>query len=162
MSFTVYEKGKPTGLQGPDGVIFDVANSGAMLVIRMDRPTAKEKKEFERGISMRFAVVDDIIFILVRMGLYNWMDAPYHKMYSRNLSHLEMPQDGEGLAVHILLVDGASGILVNQKIISLSTELTRALFTAIINQPVIDDYESRLMKIFGQYTTNDLLEIAQK
>ena len=91
MDFKVYEKGKPTGLQGPDGVTFDISDSGATLLIRMSRPTAKEKKAFEQGISIRFAIVNDIIFALVRMGLSQWMDAPYYKALSRNLSRLYVP-----------------------------------------------------------------------
>ena len=160
MDFKVYEKGKPTGLQGPDGVTFDISDSGATLLIRMSRPTAKEKKAFEQGISIRFAIVNDIIFALVRMGLSQWMDAPYCKALSRNLSRLYVPQEGQGLAVHALLVDGMDGILINQKIIGLSTELTRNLFNAIANQPMIPDYNSRLQNTFSQYSTNDLLKIS--
>lgn len=37
--FQSFEVGKPTGLAGPDGVIFDMTDAGGILIVRMSHPT---------------------------------------------------------------------------------------------------------------------------
>ena len=160
--YQVVEVGKPTGLQGPDGVIFDMTDSGGVLIIRMSRPTAAEKKAFRSGISVRYCIVDQIIFVLVRMGTMQWMDAPYYRGLSRNFTRIEMPADGQGLAIQVLFVDGLDGVLVGQKLISPDTDTSRGLMTAAIMQPVIPDYDYRLRSVLMRYTTDQLVEISRQ
>lgn len=158
--YQIYEVGKPTGLQGPDGVIFDMTDSGGILVIRMSRPTSAEKKAFRSGVSIRYCIVDQIVFVLARMGTMQWMDAPYYRGLSRNFTRIEMPSDGLGLAIQVLFVDGRDGILVGQKLISPDTTTSRDLMTAAILQPPIPDYERRLFSVMSRYTTEQLVEIS--
>ena len=147
---------------GPDGVTFDLSDAGATLLIQLSKPTAAEKKSFHSGISIQFSVVEQIIFVLCRMGALQWMDAPYYKFLSKSLSHFEYPDEEQGLSIHALLVDGATGVLVAQKILSPPTELSRALLMAIAVQPKIEDYSARLSRVMSQYSTQDLLTEAQK
>lgn len=156
-----YKVGEPTGLQGPDGVIFDMTDSGGVLVIRMSRPTASEKKAFKSGISIRYCIVDQIIFVLVRMGTMQWMDAPYYRGLSRNFTRIEMPTDGHGLAIQVLFVDGLNGVLVGQKLVSPDTNTSRGLMTASIMQPPIPDYDRRLLSVMSRYTTDQLVDISR-
>lgn len=154
----VYEVGKKITEPGYDGVFFDITDGGAVMTIRMGSPTAKEKRAFKSGISLRYAVVDDIIFILARMGTLEWMDAPYYIGLSQNLTHLDRPKEGEGLAIHILLVDGNTGILAAQKLMSLTTQASLKLIDAVEQQKVIPDYDSRLHNVMVKYDTDDLLK----
>lgn len=160
--FQRFEVGKPTGLIGPDGVIFDMTDGGGVLIVRMSRPTANEKKAFKAGISLRFCIVDQVIFVLVRMGLTQWMDAPYYRALSRNLSRVTLPMDGQGLAVHAMLIDGADGTLVAQKLFSPDTTTSARLMAACISQPMIPDYDSRLVRIYRQYSTQQLVALSRK
>ena len=157
-----FEVGKPTGLAGTDGVIFDMTDSGGVLIIRMSRPTAREKRAFQQGLSIRFCIVDHIIFILVRMSTEQWMDAPYNRALSKNFSNITLPVEGQGLAIHVMFIDGADGILIGQKLISLDTKTSARLMAACISQPDIHDYDRRLMRVYNQYSTQDLLEISMK
>ena len=155
----VYEVGKRVMSPGYDGVIFDVTDDGAVLIIRMGAPTSKEKQAFKSGLSLRYTVVDGIIFILTRMGIMQWMDAPYYVGLSRGLSHcFELPKNGEGLAVHALLIDGDTGILVAQKMIGLTTDGSLKLIKTIEDQEIISDYDTRLQKVYAQYTTDDMVK----
>ena len=157
-----FEVGKPTGFFGPDGVIFDLTDAGGILIVRMSRPTANEKQAFKSGISLRFCVVDQIIFVLVRMGTGQWMDAPYYRLLSRNLSSVALPMEGQGLAIHAMLIDGATGVLVAQKLFSPDTNTSARLLAACISQPIIPDYDSRLRRIFRRYNTRQLLAISRE
>lgn len=153
-----YEVGKQIFAPGPDSVIFDVTPSGCVLIIQMARPTSQEKRSFQSMISMRYRVADDIIFILVRLGVMQWMDAPYYRGLSRDASLPDHIDDGAGLSLHAMLVDASTGILVAQKLIGLSTDGSRALVQAIQEQPEIPNYDSRLRAAFARYNTIDLLD----
>ena len=157
-----FEVGKDTGLRGMDNMIFDMTDSGGILVIRMNRPTAAEKREFNCGLSFKLAVVDDIIFILARMGTLNWMDAPYYRELSRNLTHIIVPEKSQGIAVHAMLIDGSNGILHAQKLIGLPHDMSIALIDAIKNQPIISNYANRLNHTMALYTTDQFVERAIK
>lgn len=159
---TIYEVGKkcfPATMM--DGAIFDMDDGGGMLLIQMQKPTAAERRAFKDGLSFRFAVVEDIIFVLVRMGTMPWMDAPYYRALSRNLTRFMVPQPGQGLAIQATLVDSTTGIVEGLKLVSLKTDETLMLMRAIHDQPVIPDYDSRLRRVMAQYSVDDLVRISQ-
>lgn len=148
---------------GPGGMIFDLTDSGGVLLVRFSRPTAAEKRNFQRGISIKFAVVEDIIFILARLGTDPyWQDAPYYRGRSRNLTHIDTPGEGQGLAIHAMLIDASTGVLVAQKLLSPDHDTSVALLQAIQKQPEIPDYDTRLDMVMAKYSTEALLEEAVK
>lgn len=153
-----YEVGKRVCQPGPDGVFFNFTNGGGVLVIRMGRPTAEEKRAFKSGLSLRLAVAEDIIFVLCRMGTLQWMDAPYHRGMSPAGTELEPIADGMGYAIHCMLVDAHTGILVAQKLISTTTAGGRALREAMLAQPPLPDFDTRLQLAYAMYSTDDLVK----
>ena len=70
--------------------------------------------------------------------------------------------EGDDLALHAMLVDGATGVLMAQKMIGLPETFSRRLMAAIIAQPIIPDYSARLQKVMTKYSTSALLEEAKK
>lgn len=157
-AYTVGQQILPPGLQG---VRFQMDDSGGVLQFLFDRPTPREIREFKSGISIQFCVVDQIIFILARLGASQWMDAPYYRKLSPGLTRLDWPNDGEGLAITCMLVDSSTGVLKALKLRSLTTRATHLLMAAIAAQPEIPDYDQRLRRVFAQYTTNDLVREAE-
>lgn len=160
MNYNLYKVGSPCIPPGPDGVFFDLTDSGGMLLIRMARPTAEERRAFKQGLSIRFAVVDQIIFLLVRMGRLQWMDAPYYRWLSPHLSQIELPEEGYGLSINAMLADGETGMLQGIKMIGLDTDTSRKLMAAAIVQPKIPDYDARLRQVMLRYSTEELLKEA--
>ena len=73
---------------------------------------------------------------------------------------LEEPGPTQGYSIHVMLIDSATGILVQQRLIGLDHDLSMRLREAIINQPVIPDYEKRLQSIMAQHSTMDLVALA--
>lgn len=146
----------------PDGVRLEF-DRGFMLVCTFSRPTAKEKKAFKSGVAQfGLAVANDIIFFLSRFGTMSWMDMPFsgHLYNDNRMSLLEVPGPTQGYGLHVMLIDGATGILVHQRLIGLDHDLSMRLREAIINQPEIPNYGQRLQRTMAQYTTNDLVALA--
>lgn len=156
----IYEVGKQVCAPCADSIQFDVADDTATLLIKIQKPTAKEKKSFTDDLRFRFVVVDDIIFTLIQLA-GTWMDAPYYRGLSQNLTALPEIPDGQGLAIYAMLIDAATGILVKQKIFSPDTKMSRDLVAAILNQPEIPGYMIRLQSVYARYTTNDLVNLSR-
>lgn len=153
-----YSVGEKVMSPSAEGVTFDITDSGAILLVKFPHPTAKEKREFKsRGWQFKVATVDEIVFLLVRMGTLAWMDAPYNVHRSKHLTTIPSVPDGEGLAVHALFIDAATGILVAQKLVSMETVDSRQLMASIVSQPHMADYDIRLSNIMEKYQTTDLL-----
>lgn len=146
----------------PDGVIFDMTDAGGVLYIRMNKPTAREKRDFKQGLSLRVAMVEGVIFLLVRMGTGQWMDAPYYSRLSdlNNLEYPAGPTDGYG--IQAMLIDGATGILVGMKLIGMDHDVSLRLYEAIRIQPEIPDYYSHVNRVLSRYSTTNLLALADK
>lgn len=142
-----------------DTVYFDMTASGGLLVIKWNKPSAKEKRAFKDRTSFHFVVVDEVIMILCRLGTTQWMDAPYYRLRSTDELNLELPHEGYGLGIHALLIDASTGILVAQKLFSIDTDTTRGLFYAISQQPVIMDFDERVQRIMARYKTTDLVRL---
>lgn len=162
MDYTSYIVGERVMRPGPDQVIFDMSDSGGMLAICFASPTGEERRAFKVGLDFKFAIEEQIIFLLVRMGKQQWMDAPYYRWRSQNLTRINYPSEGFALAIHAMLIDAATGILCAQKLVSPSTEFSQALMMAIAAQPEIPDYDARLNRIFASVPTTELVRRAIK
>lgn len=144
-----------------DGVVFDMTDEGAILIFNFSSPTDSEKKEFDCGIRVKFCVVDDIIFILSRLGHDDlWQDAPYYRYISQNLTHIPHLKERQGISVHAMLVDASTGMLVSQKLFSIDHDTSFRLMEAIRRQPEIPNYKLRLHSVMSTYSTQDLVEVA--
>lgn len=155
---TQYQVGQAIMQPSADSVRFDLSDDGAILVIAMRNLSDNEKQSFKNGAhQFKFAIANDIIFLLCRFGTMQWMDAPYYKFLSRPF-HIDPPKSGMGIAMHALLVEATTGVLVAQKLIGLSHDLSVKLLEAVDAQPEIHDYSMRLSTTLRLYSTVDLLE----
>lgn len=155
------------GMKGrPDGCIVDVTDSGVSVSVLMNRPTPKEISQFEGGkdVKVKLLSVEDIIFFFLKIGDNNWMDAPYNVYLSENLTNLQKVVDGEGYAMHIMLIDTSTGKLVKQKLYKMPHNTSENLYEMIKKQcdmPFnIFNYDENIMAIYCSYSTEELLEFA--
>lgn len=158
----LYEIGQTIMPPAPEGVRFDMTDGGGLIIINFHRPTTDEIAQFRAQTKLAFVVKDDVIFLLVKLGSLAWMDAPYNRQLSRQLSHIDNIEDGQALAFHLLFVDGETGGLVAQKLVSGTTAGSRLLAAAIKSQPIIPDYNDRIRRIMGAYTTQDLVKMSTR
>ena len=135
-----------------EGVFFDITDSGIILRIYFCGVTAHEAGQFrsEKPFEMRLAGLRDIIFLLFKFGELNWMDAPYNVHLSLNLTKLELPSDGLGLAMTVQL--------------SLSTEMSRKLIKMVGEQKRkpfnVKEYFNDINSIYAAYPAKKLARMA--
>jgi hypothetical protein len=156
-----YEVGQAIFPPSADSVRFDLTDGGAVLIIAMRNLSSAEKKAFKTGVQQfKFATANNIIFFLCRFGTLSWMDAPYYKYLSRPIQ-IERPGEGQGIAMHTMLVEATTGVLVAQKLIGLPHDMSVKLLDAVAKQPEIPDYTTRLSMTYQCFTTSDLLDRAE-
>ncbi len=140
-----------------DETRFTLTDEGALLLYKLQNPTASEKREVKNGVfQAKLAMVDDIIFFIFRFGTGPWCDAPY---YSRlEPKTLVVPGPGQGIAMHFMFIDAATGILLQQRLIGLDHDLSVTLLHAANQQPEmsLQEYYGRVNMIYARYTTDDL------
>lgn len=157
-----YKIGEKVMSPAPEGVRFDMTDGGGLIIVNFPRPTTDEIAQFHMPTKLAFVVKDDVIFLLVKLGSLAWMDAPYNRQLSLQLTHIDNIEDGQALAFQIFLVDGETGGLVAQKLVSGTTAGSRLLSSAIKSQPIIPDYHDRLKRIMAAYTTRDLVKMSTR
>ena len=133
----------------------------------MNRPTPKEISQFEggKGVKVKLLSLRGIIFFIIKVGDNGWMDAPYNVHLSKNLKKLQKVVDGEGYAMHIKLIDTATGNLVKQKLYGMPHNTSKNLYKMIEKQcdmPFnIFNYDENIMAIYCSYSTEELLKFAR-
>ena len=151
-----------------EGMFFDTDEKGANLIISFISPTQNEIEQFSSSIKTKFnlSVVDDILFVLAKIGKLNWMDASYNPLVASSLKPLSIDMiNGSGISVWIYLVDTKTNILKAQKLVVLGTEFSKD-FQNIVNSilaknKTVSDFNYRLQNIYRKYTTTDLLDFSK-
>ena len=144
-----------------DASLFDITPGGAELILKFQRPSSREKSAVKSGVAQfRAIAINGIVFFLARFGTMAWIDAPYNKTTSQG--QIQRPPEGMGIALHIMLVDASTGILVAQRVIGLSTKFTRDLADMISLEPEHsnwDAYLAEIDRIYQMYTTQDMVQL---
>jgi len=141
------------------------------LLLRFGMPTAQEIGDVSRGESeFALASVEGVLFFLYRFGqALKWSDAPYtwHLVPEDNRVPPQPPATENTRALlHVVLIDANSGIVQALRLVTLTPELTRALYEAIKLQtetPWVGwkEYDKRLAAAYRKYgKSTDLLGLA--
>lgn len=151
-----------------EGVNFDINDNGATMLVFFQNPTEEEIEQFKSGnnFEIRFTELYDVIMITVKIGNLNWMDAPYSPHLSKNLKKFQIPNEGQGLALTLVLVDSATGEIKNLRLLSLSERFTRRFLGTIMEQKTkeFDEYKynNSINKIFTTYQTNQIVKLSKE
>ena len=149
-----------------EGVQFDMSDSGATLLVFFYNPTQDEIEQFKAGknFEIRFTELYGIIMITVKIGNLDWMDAPYSPHLSRHLTKFTLPQNNEGLALTLMLIDAASGQIKHMRLIGLSQKFTQRLFGVAMERKVKEfnglEYGRTINKIYNLYSTNQIVKMS--
>ena len=164
MEFQKFEVGKKTFAPSAEGAMFNLTDSGCILIIRFNKPTAEEKRNIKSGVAQfKFTEINGIIFFLSRFGTLSWMDSPFllDLAQCHDVPHSEA---GIGLSLHIMLVDASTGILEAQRLIGLSTDFSNHLADAMLKQPHFQSHATYLQtinSIYDKYSTPDMVDMAK-
>lgn len=156
----------PEAIGHKEGVYFDVDDSGASLIVYFNSPTDEELAQFREGhkFEIRYIELQNIIMFTVKIGNLNWMDSPYSPHLSKNLTRLTAPEDGQGLALTLILIDSYTGTVKNVRLLGLSTSFTQKLLKDLVLQlekPFDKSvYLTALNRIYQRYTTNQISKLS--
>lgn len=147
-------------------VQFDIDNVGATMLVFFNQPTQKEIEQFntDKSFEIRFVELEDVIMVVAKIGSLNWVDAPYNVHLSQNLSEFTLPDKDTGLALTLILVDAYSGEIKSIRFMGLSTNFTKKLLNATIEQKSKSfnetEYDKNIASIYAKYTTDQLVKMS--
>lgn len=147
--------------------IFDIADDGATMYVFFNNPSASEIEQFKSGknFEIRFNLMYDVIMITTKIGNLNWMDAPYTPHLSKHLTKFTIPNEGEGLALTLILVDANNGEIKSIRLLGLSEKFTRSLLGVVMDLRMKEFdrnlYDKNLQKVFN-YTTKQIVGMSKE
>ena len=150
-----------------DSQFFDLDDEGATLLVLFNRPDKDEIAQFksEKNFEIRFCQLKNVIMITTKIGNLNWMDAPYTPHLSKNLSKFPIVNDGNGLAITLILVDSSNGEVISIRLIGLSTKFSQKLLGTIMEEKTKSfnptEYNSNLNNIFATYQTKEIVKMSR-
>lgn len=149
----------------PDGCVFDLDDSGAVMFVFFANPTEHEIAQFSGNFELRFTKLQNIIMFCNKIGKLNWMDSPYTPHLSPNLHQLPIPKDNEGIGLLLSLVDTTTGCIKTLRQLGLSTGFSRELLSAVANCSEQSfnrsEYVRTLNSIYARYDTKALVKISK-
>lgn len=165
----IYSVGQviPSFINHAENVKFDIANDGAMLVVFFRDPKQHEIDQFKarEPFEIRFLQLHGVIFLTVKVGSLAWMDAPYNPHLSKNLTELQYIDNGQGLAMQLVLVDAVTGQIKHMRLLGLSERFTLSLYQATkeeLEKPFdYTNYTTQLSELFQNYTTKRLVLLSK-
>lgn len=149
-----------------EGVLFDVSDEGADLIVFFKNPTKEEEEQFESGhrFEIRFVEIYGVIMMTFKIGNLNWMDAPYSPHLSKNLTKFTLPNENQGLGLTLIFIDAVTGEIKSMRLMGLSINFTKKLFGLLMEQKMKDfnvaEYSNSLNKIYSIYPTNKIVKMS--
>ena len=141
----------------PEGARFDISDSGAVLQIFFNNPTSDEISQFKEGkrFEIRFIEIRNVIMITIKIGNLNW---------SKNLTKFELPNNNQGLALTIMLIDARTGEIKALRLVGLSEKFTKKLFGTIMELKITYfdklEYAQTINSIYASYPTDKLVKLS--
>lgn len=150
-----------------EGVHFDIADEGATMLVFFQNPTAEEIEQFEPGknFEIRFSELYGVIIITAKIGNLNWMDAPYTPHLSKNLAKFQLPSEGQGLGLTLILIDAITGEIKHIRLLGLSERFAKRLFGVVMEHKVKQfdktEYNNSINRIFSTYQTSQIVKMSK-
>lgn len=149
-----------------EGPVFDIDDSGAVLVIYFNDPHDEEVNQFKakEKFEMRLTPFTNVLMLTVKIGNLAWMDMSYNPHLSKSLTKFPIPNEGAGLALTVMLIDTRSGKVKSIRLMGLSTNFTKKLIGEALDMKARSfsesQYRNDLRSIFAKYTTKNLVKIS--
>lgn len=147
-----------------EGVIFEYTDAGPILIVAFNRPAEKEIEGVRSGkLQIGFCETGPVIFITVKIqGCGGWMDAPFtiRKYDGKTFDWSEPIGESQGLALTVVLIDAATGIVQAQRLIGTAHNFAVGFRSAMMRQ-LERPYDSMMFnqkvnEIYRNYTSDDI------
>lgn len=92
------------------------------------------------------------------------MNATYTPHLSKNLTKFELPNNNQGLALTIMLIDARTGEIKALRLVGLSEKFTKKLFGTIMELKITYfdklEYAQTINSIYASYSTDKLVKLS--
>lgn len=163
VSFTVITDTINIYLGLGDNNIFDIIDIGHVLIMYKD-PTEMEIQKFNtERVELRTKVVENIIFLTMKIGELQWMDIPYNPHMSKYLNISQFSQI-QSLDIEFILVDSSTGIIKCKNTYSFNDKFTysfkKQIFDVLTLKFDQKKYYNDISHIYKKYSSRDIAEMS--
>jgi len=148
---------------GVDGAFMDFTGNYLLLYVFLSNISDEEMTGYgaDSRFNIRFVEKDDICFFITKFELCSTIDCPFSPcIYDNPPSYDNPPEEGQGLALHIFLIESTKGELKCIRTIGLGHEFSlnwREWYLQALTKSISkDEYKKRIDNIYNTYTTIDL------
>lgn len=154
----------PDQIGAPDRCVFDIHNSGSILLVTLNNPTEYELCQFEDGPRViRLTRIENAMWLTFCFGELNWMEAPYTPHLT---AQAEMPGAIQRACADFMIsvVDTVDGMVKYCRRFYFSPEFSNAfcsVATTLYNQDFNrEEYDELLNLVQQQYSTEEIARAA--
>ena len=164
-NLTIMAEGQPLpSIAGwPEGCIFSMIDDGMYFIVNFAAPTDEEIKQVRsgEGFEIRYAVIENILMITVKLGKLHWMDAPFSPHLEVSAGRLHVKSLDTGKPLTIILTDAKTTVMKVLRMVGISASFSASINMAVkrmLNMPFSsEEYDARLQSIINRYSTEKLV-----
>jgi hypothetical protein len=133
----------------------------------IERPTVNEIKAIESGkIVLGMTNVGDVFFLNFQFGNRDLtFEVPYHAQLELNKFEFQIPEEGKGYGIQIVLVDSTNGIIKAIRLIGTSKEWSddfRNAFIGMKKEPFDRGvYDKAVQQVYSKYPIGKLISVGK-
>mgnify|MGYP006987787362 CR=1 FL=1 len=148
-----------------ESVVFDFDDAGAKMLVFFARPTTEEISQFESGkeFQIKFVELKNVIMVMAKIGNLEWVDAPYSPHLSPNLTQFPITNNGQGLALTLILIDAVTGQVKKVRLLGLTENFSKKFIGTVIQNKEKpfnkSEYDMNISRIYMRYSTKDLTKL---
>lgn len=174
LPFQMFVIGEPIGkISGDIGARFDFHKAVGQLLIYVDNPSAIEIISVQNGsIELGMTRIYGILFLTWRFSIGKKRVLEFETPYSIYLGlgmvdcEFDIPEEGQGYGVQMVLIDNITGIVKAIRIIGTSKEWSDDLRKICEEQRKevfnIEIYNKFVDMSYREYTTQEIVEMSKK
>lgn len=155
---------QPEVIGMPEGIEVHMNDFGGITVnVFFNKIKNREVQQFrsESSFELKLLRLNGVFFLLLKFGTMKWMDTLCK--VPENIEHLEVPEEGKGLAMKVYLYDTHTGKLCAARLISLSTEISREAINMVKEQAEFPlskkEIYANIARIYALYSTKELVKM---
>jgi hypothetical protein len=149
---------------GADGYIMEYSEEcGFALHVFLNGVSPHEREQFtpEKPFEIRSVAIDRVMFFCLKFGSMDWADCAFSpNLYSEPPKFKEI-EEGQGLALNILLIDSGAGQLLNIRTIGLGHEFSERFQawckSSLQSSLTHEEYMKKIDAVYAQFSTLDLV-----
>ena len=148
---------------GVEGIFAQIDNQGLTIYASLIDPTNKEIRDFKANseFKIKSGVLNGVVFLTIKPGSQPWSDT-YLGQVSDDVS-FEPVEEGAGLALTLVLIDGRSGEVKSIRLIGLKHRFSMELENQIQDAGELElshnEIIGRATSVQNKYTTNELVKL---